>query len=127
MVGASGSDAGKTTFVCSLIQKFSTQRDITAVKVTVYDNNCDSCRHNKSGCELCKSIKDFSITEERDPVSQKDTCRMLASGAKKVLWLKTHRDHLPQGGAAIRRMIDGKVLTICESNCLRDIFEPDVL
>ena len=84
MVGAGDRNAGKTEFACSLIRKFSSQHDIVGIKVTTIEHAHGNCHRGSEGCGVCTALEgNFCISEETDSQSDKDTCRMLAAGAKK--------------------------------------------
>ena len=127
MVGSAGRGSGKTKFVCSLIEKFSSKHNIIGIKVTPVQKANGACPRGGSGCGVCSSLKGhFYITEESDNTADKDTCRMLAAGAGKVFWLRVLRKYLEEGAAALLDVIGDDAVSVCESNSLRGIVEPDV-
>ncbi len=125
MVSAGGRNVGKTEFACSLIRKFSSRCNIIGIKVTAIDEVNSGCPRGGSGCGVCSSLKGYYyITEETDSRADKDTCRMLASGADRVFWLKALKTHLAEAVAALLSIIGDDAVTICESNSLRRVVEP---
>ena len=125
MVGAGGRNVGKTEFACSLIRKFSPEHDVIGIKVTTIEQAHASCHRGGEGCGACASLEDnFCITEETDSNSDKDTCRMLAAGAKKVFWLRVLKEHLSEGINALLTAIGPDAVSVCESNSLRLVVEP---
>ena len=89
MVGASSKASGKTTFTCSLIEKFSPQHDIVGVKISTIDSVSESHHPDVTGAGGSNSpLRHYYITEEKETNRHTDTARMLAAGAKKVLWLQ---------------------------------------
>ncbi|MHC4160067.1 MAG: molybdenum cofactor guanylyltransferase [Planctomycetota bacterium] len=127
MVGSMGRGSGKTKFVCSLIDRFSSKHDIIGIKVTPVQKADGSCPRGGSGCGVCSSLEGhFYITEETDSRADKDTCRMLTAGASKVFWLRVLRKYLEEGVAALLDVIGDDAISVCESNSLRAIVEPDV-
>jgi molybdopterin-guanine dinucleotide biosynthesis protein A len=127
MVGAGDRNVGKTEFACSLIRKFAQHRNIIGVKVTTIEQTNGSCPHGGKGCGVCATLEgNFSITEETDSESDKDTCRMLAAGAKKVFWLRVLKKHLEEGVKALQVALGTDAISVCESNSLRSIVEPDL-
>lgn len=125
MVGSAGRNVGKTEFACSLIRKFCSQRDIIGIKVTSIDHNSSRCPRGGEGCGAC-SLEDahYVITEETDSRPDKDTCRMLAAGAKKVFWIRALKTHLNEAVTKLMNTIGDDVVSICESNSLRQVVEP---
>jgi molybdopterin-guanine dinucleotide biosynthesis protein A len=127
MVGAVDRNAGKTKFACSLINKFGSQCDITAIKVTTINKAGSSCPRGISNCNVCSSLEgNFYITEETNSQADKDTCRMFAAGADRVFWLRVLKKHLEEGIAALFDIIGNDAVSVCESNSLRQIVEPDL-
>ena len=125
MIGATDRNVGKTEFASSLIRKFCSQCDVIGIKVTTIEHTNVSCPRGGAGCGTCTSLEgDFCITEETDSQSNKDTCRMLAAGAKKVFWLRVLKQHLEEGMNALQAAIGIDAVTVCESNSLRLIVEP---
>ena len=125
MVGASDRNVGKTEFACSLIRKFGSQHNIIGIKVTTIEKADDGCPRGGESCGVCAVLEaNFCITEETDSQSDKDSCRMLAAGAKKVFWLRVLKQHLGEGINALQAAIGTDVVSVCESNSLRLIVEP---
>ncbi len=125
MVGASCKADGKTTFTCSLIEKFSSQLDIVGVKISTIDSVNKSHHPDVTGVGRNSSpLRPYYITEEKERCGHTDTARMLAAGAKKVLWLQALNTHLEEG---IRVLVDNfsdETVSICESNRARRIIAP---
>jgi molybdopterin-guanine dinucleotide biosynthesis protein A len=125
MVGAGYRNTGKTEFVCSLIRKFSSLHNIIGIKVTTINERNGDCPRGGESCGVCARLEgNFCITEETNNISNKDTCRMLAAGAKKVFWLRILKSHLEEGITALLEVIGNDQIMICESNSLRNIVEP---
>jgi molybdopterin-guanine dinucleotide biosynthesis protein A len=125
MVGAGDRNVGKTEFACSLIRKFGHRHDIVGLKVTTVDEGRSGCPRGGNGCGVCASFEgNYCLTEETNSQSDKDTCRMLAAGAKKVLWLRVLKRHLEEGLHALQAAIGTDAISVCESNSLRLIVEP---
>ena len=125
MVGAADRNAGKTKFVCLLIKRFGSQSKIIGIKVTTVDEANGSCPRGGQGCGVCSSLNGYYyITEETESESDKDTGRMLASGASRVFWLRALKAHLAEGVSALLDIIGDGTVSICESNSLRQVVEP---
>ena len=125
MVGAGGRNVGKTEFACSLIRKFGSRHNIIGIKVTTIEQADDNCPRGGEGCGVCAELEgNFCITEETNRQSNKDTCRMLAAGAKKVFWLRVLKQHLAEGMKALQAAVGTDTVSVCESNSLRSIVEP---
>jgi molybdopterin-guanine dinucleotide biosynthesis protein A len=125
MVGAADRKCGKTEFACSVTEKFSSRDKIVGIKVTTIDKANGECPRGGAGCGVCSSLKGYyDISEETNGQANKDTCRMLASGAKRVFWLRVLKTHLGQGIAAMLDTIGDNVVSVCESNSLRRVVQP---
>ena len=125
MIGAADRNVGKTEFACSLIRKFGSQDHIIGIKVTTIEQSGGSCPRGGQGCGVCDTLdSNLCITEETDSQSDKDTCRMLAAGAKKVFWLRVLKHHLRDGLDALQAAVGADAVCVCESNSLRSIVEP---
>ncbi|MCP4259697.1 MAG: NTP transferase domain-containing protein [Planctomycetes bacterium] len=125
MVGAGCKADGKTTFTCSLIEKFSSQHDIIGVKISTIDSFNESHHPDVKGTGRDNSpSRSYYITEEKEKSGHTDTARMLAAGAKKVLWLQALNTHLKEGICSLVDMLGDQAVSICESNRARRIIEP---
>ena len=127
MVGSRCKSEGKTAFTRTLIERFGSQRNLIGVKVTTVDSFNMSHHPEVSGSRKSDScMGPYYITEEKDACSDTDTGRMLAAGAKKVLWLLAQKTHLEDGVRAILETLGRETVSICESNRARTIIEPGV-
>jgi len=125
MIGSAGRNAGKTVLACAAIKKFCKITNITGVKVTTIKAKDGTCPRGGRGCGVCSSLEgNFCITEELRRNSAKDTSRLLAAGASRVLWLRVMRSHLEQGLTALVSIMGSDATLICESNSLRHVVEP---
>jgi len=124
LVGATGRDAGKTTFVCGLLRYFSSM-GLAAVKVTVIRERNGECPRGGEGCGVCASLDGrFMVTEETIRTGSKDTQRMLAAGARPVFWLRTFLRDAEDGFKALLDELGPETPFICESNSLRQVIVP---
>jgi hypothetical protein len=127
LLGAAGRNSGKTLLACNLIERYSGQLPIIAVKVTTIHRRDETCPRGGEGCGVCASMQGaYCITEETNRGLNKDTSRLLASGARKVYWLRAVKDHLREGITALLRLMPEEIALVCESNSLRAIVEPGV-
>jgi len=125
MVGARCKSDGKTAFTRTLIERFGAQHDIVGVKVTTVDNFNTSHHPEVSGSEPAySSMGPYYVTEEKDAQSNTDTGKMLAAGAKRVLWLLALESHLEKGIKVLLDILGTETISICESNRTRSIIEP---
>jgi len=126
MIGSAGSNVGKTELACTILRKFRRKsRDIVGIKVTTIKNKDGQCPRGGDGCGVCSSLDgEYSITEETNSNSDKDTSRLLAAGAGRVFWIRTMQSHLEEAATALLDMIGHDAACICESNSLRLVVEP---
>jgi len=125
MVGAVDGKAGKTKFARSLITRFGSRCNIIGIKVTAVEKADSHCPRGVSNCSVCSSLKGhFYITEENNSRADKDTCRMLAAGARRVFWLRALKTHLQQAITELLHIVGDDAVSVCESNSLRRVVEP---
>lgn len=125
MIGSAGANVGKTELACALLRRLGKQQEIIGIKVTTIAEADGGCPRGGEGCGVCSSLEGvFLITEETDRDSGKDTSRLLASGAKRVFWLRVLKEHLEEGVTALLEFVGPEAVCICESNSLRRIVEP---
>jgi hypothetical protein len=119
LIAGTGTKSGKTSMACRLIGEFP-ELQITAVKITPHF-------HETTAGLLPVSEKDgFTIYEETDRNSFKDTSRMLAAGAHKVYFAKVWDDKLSEAFSEIMKSVPAGTPLICESPALRNFVEPGV-
>jgi len=125
MIGSAGANVGKTELACALLRKFGKSAGIVGIKVTTIKAKDGQCPRGGEGCGVCSSLDgDFSVTEESDTASHKDTSRLLAAGASRVFWLRVMETHLEETITALLDIIEPDAVTICESNSLRNVVRP---
>ena len=126
MIGSAGSNVGKTELACVVLRIFSGEgRDIVGIKVTTIKEKDGQCPRGGKGCGVCSSLEGvYSIAEETDITSGKDTGRLLAAGAHRVFWLRVLKTHLQEGLSALLDIVGPETTSICESNSLRNLVEP---
>jgi hypothetical protein len=127
LLGAGGRNSGKTLLASKLIEHYSHQHPIIGIKVTTIQKKDETCPRGGKGCGVCSSLEGtYCITEEHVRTSKKDTSRLLASGARKVFWLRVLKDSLIEGIEALFEIIPKEAALVCESNSLRTVIKPGV-
>jgi len=125
MIGSSASNIGKTALACALLKQVNKNCDVIGIKVTTIRDKEGRCPRGGEGCGICSSLEGvYSIVEEFDISSGKDTARLLAAGASRVFWLRVREEHLMEGITALLDIIGHDAVSICESNSLRQVVEP---
>lgn len=93
-ITGTASGVGKTAVVRFLLKNLE---DFSALKITTkHEGNCP--RH--SDCDVCETMKrPYTITTELPQINQtgKDTALFKSAGARKVVWLQAHSEHLKRG------------------------------
>lgn len=108
MVGSSGRNLGKTEFICQLIKDISQYQPVTAIKITVVEDeggviSSPSSQH----CESYKLLTDdYSVFYEVDKSGTKDTQRMLRAGASNAFWILILRSKMGQIGDILDATLD---------------------
>ncbi|MFH0896126.1 MAG: hypothetical protein V2A54_16965 [Bacteroidota bacterium] len=119
-IGGTERNIGKTLLACRILEHFSKQHSITAVKISVIDNL------PKGSPE--KGYRDLSgkylLTEENTDDKNSNTYRFLESGAVKAFWLRTRGEFFKEAFEFALKTIGQNQLMICESNHLRNYFKP---
>lgn len=118
LIGSTGRKAGKTTLACRIIEKFKNKK-IIAIKIASI-RKTDQKYHNKSKVDT----KGFTIFEETEKNSNKDTSKMLNAGAKKAFLLCAKKESLKNAIECLLEKMPKESVFICESNSLRQIVEP---
>ena len=119
LIAGTGTKSGKTTMACRLIRQFSGLK-IIAIKITPHFHE------TTEGLLPISEHKGYTIYEETERNSFKDTSRMLAAGAHKVYFAKVWDDHLPEAFNEIMKSVTAGAPVICESPALRNFVKPGV-
>jgi len=119
LVGGAGRNVGKTEFVCRLIEEFSKNHEIYALKVSAIfpDEHLYHGDHSHGAPE-------GHLFEENRLDAHKDTSRMLRAGAKKVFYLRSDDAGMEKGYREFLERIPADALVVCESNSLSSLVEP---
>ena len=119
LIAGTGTKSGKTSLACRIIEQFPDLM-ITAIKISPHF-------HETTPGLISKSEKiGYSIYEETNRKTEKDTSRMLRSGAKRVFFAKVWDDQLLTVFNEIMEYIPVNLPIICESPALRNFIEPGV-
>jgi hypothetical protein len=125
MIGATGRNTGKTELACRVIRGHAAHAPIAALKVTTVVRTDGSCPRGGTGCGVCSSLGEpWCVTRELDALSDKDTSRLLASGAREAWWLRVREDSLRDGAAGLLEHVPAGWASVCESNSLSRVVEP---
>ncbi len=118
LLAGNGRDSGKTTLACLIIQKFSVDHQIIALKISPHKH-----RIATSG-KVIWDQENLYIAEETDAGTGKDSTRMLQAGARRSFFICSTEDQLPVAMDKILEFTDDHALLICESGGIRRFAEP---
>ena len=119
LLAGTGTKSGKTSMACRLIGDFP-ELKITAIKITPHFHE------TTSGLLAVSEKNGYTIYEETERNSFKDTSRMLAAGAHKVYFAKVWDDNLSEAFNEIMKSVPAGAPVICESPALRNFVEPGI-
>lgn len=125
MIGSTGRNLGKTQLACAFLRNFSKIHSIVGIKVTPITAGEAQGPPNGMGCKVRSSLDGaYTLLEETNARSKKDTARLLHAGASRVFWLRVVKERLQEGLTALLDIVGPNTISICESNLLRNIVEP---
>jgi hypothetical protein len=117
LIAGTGTKSGKTTMACRIIEQFRSL-NITAIKITPHFHE------TTPGLRAIVEESGYSIYEETNSNSTKDTSRMLSSGAGKVYYAKVLDDGIKTVFDRIMDLVPEDTPVVCESPSLRNFIEP---
>ncbi|MBN2361779.1 MAG: NTP transferase domain-containing protein [Deltaproteobacteria bacterium] len=127
LIGSASRNAGKTTLACALVGAIARSRPVAAIKVTIVRHEGHGCPRGEEGCGVCRSLDvPFRLSEEKGGPARTDTARLLAAGAKPVLWLCARPQTLASAVRDALGRLEPGTPVVCESNGLRQVVEPDL-
>jgi hypothetical protein len=119
LIAGTGTKSGKTTMACRIIEQFK-HLNITAVKISPHFHE------TTPGLMIIHEEAGYSIYEEKNRDTTKDTARMLLAGAGKVYFAKVLDNRLKFVFDKIMELIPEGAPIVCESPALRNFIEPGV-
>jgi hypothetical protein len=117
LIAGTGTESGKTSMACRIIEQFY-ELNITAIKISPHFHEATP------GLKTLYEEKGYSIYEETNRDTIKDTSRMFRSGAAKVYFAKVLDDRLRFVFDKIMYFIPEGTPIICESPAIRNYIEP---
>lgn len=123
VVGGHTRNIGKTTLATQILAALP-HMQWTAIKITQFGHNV--CSANGEACDCSTGEHAVAISEERKASSGKDTSRMLATGSRRVLWVRTQQGSLHEAMPRIRKEIAEAQNVLIESNSILRFLRPDL-
>ena len=121
VIGGHTRNIGKTKVMSALISQYS-KCGWSAVKITKYGHGDSS--HDGKPCGCAPKEHPFALHEETDARGRADTCRYLAAGARRSLWLRAREGQLREALPLLKRRLRGEGWVILESNSILEFIEP---
>ncbi|MFC1637369.1 molybdenum cofactor guanylyltransferase, partial [Planctomycetota bacterium] len=107
------------------LRQYSQSHNIVGIKVTPIAAGDTQCPRDGKGCRVRSSLDGaYTVIEETNTDSNKDTARLLRAGASRVFWLRVFKERLQEGLTALLDIVEPGAVSICESNLLRQVVEP---
>ena len=122
IVAGAGRNVGKTEFVCRLIARLASQKEVYGLKVSAIHPDED-IYHGDHSTELAET----NLFEETRFDLDKDTSRMLRAGARKVYYLRGDDEQIRTGFTHFQQMISPTAPIVCESGSLWKYVQPGLL
>ena len=123
VIGGHSRNIGKTSVVAGIIHA-TQEKNWTAIKVTQFGHGV--CSRNGQSCHCATDDHKYAIVEERNPKGRGDTCRFLAAGAKRSVWVRTKQGMLNEAMPHLRGILEKQQNTIIESNSIVEFIDPDL-
>lgn len=124
LLGAAARNTGKTVLAVKLIEKYSRQGDVVAIKVITIHHHGDVCPRGGKGCGICSGLKTcFDIRKESGD-GIKDTMLFKKAGARVVYLVRAYRENLEEAMKAVLALTKETDQIICESNSVRTVVKP---
>jgi len=117
LISGSGRNSGKTALACRLIEQLSSI-GIISVKISPHFHS------SKGDSEILFRTAGYEIYEERSAGTDKDTSRMLRSGARKAIYIQASDSFLEDSFLKVYSLIPESNAVVCESPALIRFIEP---
>jgi hypothetical protein len=121
VIGGHTRNIGKTSVMSALIREFAQLR-WTAVKITQYGHGV--CSRDGHACDCAPEEHPFALTEETNAGGRADTCRFLAAGAQRSLWLRVRQGQIATALPLLIRKLQDSEWVIVESNSIVEHIDP---
>jgi hypothetical protein len=123
VIGGHARKVGKTAVMCGLLRSLE-PLGWTAVKITQHGHGIHSVDSHEFDGETDEHP--FVLREEKDPRGHGDTCRFLAAGARRALWLRLREGQLAQAYPLVAKVLESDRRVMIESDSVLDFLEPSL-
>lgn len=118
LIAGTGRNVGKTALACELIKQTSMSEDVIGLKISPHI-------HTKNeSAKLLISDENYSVFQEQDKLSDKDSSRMLRAGAKQVFYIQSEEEYIGEAFQKLKSEIRNDLPIVCESGGLRNFVIP---
>lgn len=124
-IGGNSRSVGKTSLAASIISA-TKELGWTAVKITQFGHGICSRNGEPCGCASSDPLCPYEISVEDGTVPSTDTARMLAAGAREVLWVRAALGNLETALTEMRQRLTGREHVLFESNSIVEHWRPNV-
>jgi hypothetical protein len=111
LVAGSGSNVGKTTFICELLKTHRGEKPI-AVKISPHFHT------PTEGLKLISETANYQLFEETNHQTKKDSSLFLQSGASRSFFLQANEEHLAEAYLALLPFLEADRPILIESAAL---------
>lgn len=118
MVSGSGRNCGKTTLCCLLINQLKKSDRVIGLKISPHFHT------NKQINTIVFEGSDYTVYNETEKESGKDSSRMLAAGAEKVYFIQCTDEKLPYLYSILKHLLPDDIPVVCESGSFANHYKP---
>lgn len=119
LVAGTGRNSGKTSFITRICESWDLPDPLICIKISNHI-------HKLEGIKLVHSSARYSIYEETQTTNDKDTARMLLSGASRVFLIEAEKQFIYSAFLKLLEIIPLNAAIICESGTLRHFTKPSL-
>ncbi|TNF42626.1 MAG: hypothetical protein EP310_05745 [Bacteroidetes bacterium] len=115
LIAGNARNVGKTTLACKIIRRFTSETDVTGLKITPHF-------HPVKNADVVYKTDNFVIVNEKQ-FSNKDSSLMLQAGAKQVFFVMAKREFYNEAVTRLLQLLPENLI-VCESGGLHEWVTP---
>ncbi len=120
LIAGTGRNVGKTSLACKIIKHISDKGNVVGIKISPHMHT-----QSKSANLICET-KEYSVYQEYDLDTDKDSSRMLKAGARKVFYIQSEETRIGEAFKVLSKHLDRDTPIVCESGGLRNYIKPSL-
>ena len=117
LISGSGRNCGKTTLACEIIKNISANAQVIALKISPHFHLLSDKQ------ALLFEDPNLKIYRELDETTEKDSARMLKSGATHVYYVQCEDNYLPSAWHQVSKILPINSPVVCESGSLGLVYK----